>query len=70
LAVVEATLVKGKEETRKSVCLPDGATYYDLLDALQVNSETVMVLRDGQPVPEDDRIGPGSIRILQVVSSG
>jgi sulfur carrier protein len=47
-----------------------GSTYEDLLTALEINPETVVVLRDGDPVPLDDIIEDGEISIVKVVSSG
>jgi sulfur carrier protein len=47
-----------------------GSTYEDILAALEINPETVVVLRDGDPVPLDDEIEEGEISIIRVVSSG
>ncbi|NPV62877.1 MAG: MoaD/ThiS family protein [Methanotrichaceae archaeon] len=47
-----------------------GSTYEDFLAAQDINPETVVVLRDGDPVPLDDEIEDGEISIIRVVSSG
>ncbi|MDD1757150.1 MAG: thiamine biosynthesis protein ThiS [Methanotrichaceae archaeon] len=50
--------------------LGGGRTYEDLLRNIGINPETVVVLKDGGPVPVDDQIQKGEIMIIRVVSSG
>ncbi|MDD1752859.1 MAG: thiamine biosynthesis protein ThiS [Methanotrichaceae archaeon] len=50
--------------------LGGGRTYEDLLRNIGINPETVVVLKDGGPVPFDDQIQKGEIMIIRVVSSG
>jgi sulfur carrier protein len=45
-------------------------TYEELLRKIDINPETVIVLKDGSPVPFDDQIQKGEIIIVRVVSSG
>lgn len=64
----------GKEEER-IVEVGDDATYETLLELLKINPEEVIVLRNGQPVPEDERLSEQSetspaITIIRIVSSG
>jgi sulfur carrier protein len=47
-----------------------GRTYEELLRNIGINPETVVVLKDGGPVPFDDQIQKGEIMIIRVVSSG
>lgn len=60
----------GREEIDREISLQEGMTYYDLLDTFGVNPETVVVTCSGVPVPFDDTVAPGDIRIVRVVSSG
>jgi len=53
----------------------DDATYELLLGLLGINPEEVIVLRNGQPVPEDERLSEHgeacpAITIIRIVSSG
>ena len=54
----------------KEVELRDGGNYYDLLAALKLNPETVVVFRDGMPVSFDAPVSAGQIEVLRVVSGG
>ena len=58
------------ERRVQSVDLPDGSTYEDLLRELKINQETVIVLRDGLPVPLDAKVSQSDITVLRVVSGG
>jgi len=50
--------------------LGGGRTYEELLRNIGINPETVVVLKDGSPVPIDDQILKGEITIIRVISSG
>jgi sulfur carrier protein len=47
-----------------------GRTYADLLMALKINPETVVVLAEGGPVPLDEEVWGEKVTIIKVVSSG
>ncbi len=47
-----------------------GTTYEFLLDMLDINQETVIVLKDGQAVPLDGTVMSGDLTILKIVSGG
>ncbi|MHC1594978.1 MAG: ubiquitin family protein [Methanotrichaceae archaeon] len=68
-----ALTVKITTEGRLSerlVEVEEGLTYEDLLDILNINPETVVILKDGNPVPVDDVLEAGSVEVIRVVSSG
>lgn len=48
----------------------ENSTYEDLLDSLDINPETVIVLCRGTPVPFDERVTGDDVEILRVVSGG
>jgi sulfur carrier protein len=50
--------------------LGGGRTYEEFLRNIGINPETVVVLKDGGPVPFDDPIQKGEIMIIRVISSG
>ncbi|MBN2488243.1 MAG: MoaD/ThiS family protein [Methanosarcinaceae archaeon] len=50
--------------------IDDGITYEDLLRMLDINQETVIVLKDGQSVPLDGTVMSGNLSILRTVSGG
>ncbi len=59
----------GKAE-EKEIEVRDGSNYYDLLGALKLNPETVVIFRDGVPVSFDAPVAAGKIEVLRVVSGG
>ncbi|MEA2045299.1 MAG: MoaD/ThiS family protein [Euryarchaeota archaeon] len=68
-----ALTVKITAEGRLSerlVEVEEGLTYEDLLDILNINPETVVILKDGNPVPVDDVLEAGGVEVIRVVSSG
>lgn len=50
--------------------LPEGATYGDLLRAVDLNPHEASALVDGRPVPEDAVVDAGSVRVLRLVQGG
>ncbi len=62
-------LVQHKEETRK-VTVEKGSSYEQLVRALTLNPEEVLVFVDGISVPSDEHVKPGKIHIVKIVSGG
>jgi sulfur carrier protein ThiS len=54
----------------RTVYLPTNADYEELLSQLKLNPEEVLVFVDGHSVPLDEGVGPGTVRVLKVVSGG
>jgi len=50
--------------------VPLSSTYEELLQALHINPEIVLVFRSGNPVPLDEEVTPDNIEILRVVTGG
>ncbi len=45
-------------------------SYLKILEKLGINPETVVVLRNGQPVPVDEEVEEGEITVMRVISGG
>lgn len=61
----------GFSEKERRVDVADDATYDDVLRALEVPSETVVVFADKRPVPIDAPLeADQDIRVVRVVSGG
>lgn len=61
----------GFSEKERTLDVAEDATYEDLLRALDVPSETVVVFSDKEPVPIDAPVEPGrQVRVVRVVSGG
>ena len=52
------------------VNIENGATYEELLKTLDINEESVIVLKDGQATPLDGVVESGSIQVLKITSGG
>ena len=56
--------------SEQTIEVEDDATYEYLLDMLDINQETVIVLKDGQAVPLDGTVTSSDLTILKIVSGG
>ena len=56
--------------SEKSIDIENGSTYNDILAQLEINSETVITMVDGRPVPIDDVVSATQLEILRIVSGG
>ena len=54
----------------RTVYVPANSDYEELLDQLNLNPEEVLVFVGGHSVPLDQRVDPGTVRVLKVVSGG
>lgn len=44
--------------------------YSEILESLGINPETVVVVKDGLPVPTDEVAEEGEIKVIRVISGG
>jgi sulfur carrier protein ThiS len=54
----------------RAVYLPANSNYDGLLGQLNLNPEEFLVFVEGNSVPLDEQVKPGTIRLLKVVSGG
>jgi len=47
-----------------------GKRYFDLLSMLKINPETVVIVKDGKPIPVDDFVEEGEVVVMRVISGG
>ncbi|MEA3397862.1 MAG: MoaD/ThiS family protein [Chloroflexota bacterium] len=50
--------------------IPEGTTYESLLNILDINEETVIILKDGEAVPLDGTVVSSNLKILYIASGG
>jgi len=68
--------LRGAREKEKRVEVLDEETYESVLEKLGINPVEVVVLRDGKPVPEDEKVvvsgkkGEVKIKVVRIVSGG
>lgn len=64
-------LLHGFREKERSIDVPADATVADLLRALDIRRDLVVVFRADRPIPDSDRVADGeTLRVLRVVSGG
>jgi sulfur carrier protein len=66
---MEVTVDVVGEGTRE-VSVADGATYAEVVRAVGFSTHEVSVLVDGTPVPEDQPVEAGRVRILRLIQGG
>ncbi|MDD2338876.1 MAG: MoaD/ThiS family protein [Methanosarcina sp.] len=66
---VHITIQAGKI-SEQTVEIAESATYEDLLNTLDINQETVLVLNGGNAVPLDGAVNSDRLTILKVVTGG
>ncbi|KKG14418.1 hypothetical protein EO98_00740 [Methanosarcina sp. 2.H.T.1A.6] len=62
--------IQAGDISEQTVEVAESATYEDLLDTLDINQETVLVLNGGNAVPLDGAISSDRLTILKVVTGG
>lgn len=54
----------------REVAVDPGATYADLLDAVDLRPHEATALVDGRPVPEDAPVEADRVRVLRLIKGG
>jgi Sulfur transfer protein involved in thiamine biosynthesis len=62
--------IQAGEISEQTVEIAESATYEDLLNNLDINQETVLVLSGGNAVPLDGAVSFDRLTILRVVTGG
>lgn len=70
MTALMVTILAEGGEVERSMELSRGLTYEGIFDLLEINPETVVALRNGHPVPADELVEDGDLKIVRVVSSG
>ncbi|HII93664.1 MAG TPA: MoaD/ThiS family protein [Methanosarcina sp.] len=62
--------IQAGEISEQTVEVDENTTYEDLLNTLNINQETVLVLNGGNAVPLDGTVSSDTLTILRVVTGG
>ncbi len=57
-------------DRKEEVVRPEGRKYSDILESQGINPETVVIVRNGTPVPVDDVAEDGEVKVIRVISGG
>lgn len=70
MTALTVTILAEGFEVERPMELSGALTYEGLFEVLEINPETVVALRNGHPVPADELVEDGDLKIIRVVSSG
>ena len=54
----------------KEIESESGKKYSDLLEEIGINPETVVIVKNSTPIPVDEIVEEGEVRVLRVISGG
>ncbi len=60
----------GFEPPKKEVKVNSTKTYSQMLKDMDINPETAVILKDGLPVPSDEVVEEGTVKVIRVISGG
>lgn len=60
----------GFETREKELRVNAGTGYSQVLNDMGINPETVVILKDGLPVPTDEVVEEGTVKVIRVISGG
>lgn len=66
---IRVKILSGGVKEQEMEVSPD-STYEELLGILHLNPEIVLVFRNGNPVPLDEKVSADNVDILRVVTGG
>lgn len=58
----------GKKE--EIVDIDESKRYSEILESLGINPETVVLVKDGMPVPVEELAEEGEVKVIRVISGG
>jgi sulfur carrier protein len=58
------------EDSSKELEVSEGTSYEKVLEILDINQETVLILKEGQAVPFDGMAQSGNLTIICIASQG
>lgn len=60
----------GFDKKFEEIEVEEGLRFVDVLEKLNINPETVVIVKDDSPIPVDSEIEEGEVKILRVISGG
>lgn len=67
---VKFTFLGGFDFRERELEVESGKKYSELLEELGINPETVVLVKDTEPVPIDSVAEDGEVKVLRVISGG
>lgn len=60
----------GFEPREREVVVSSTRTYTQLLEDMGINPETAVIIKDDLPVPSDEVVEEGAVKVIRVISGG
>ncbi|OYT34614.1 hypothetical protein B6U96_12535 [Archaeoglobales archaeon ex4484_92] len=60
----------GFNKDNKIIEVKKKCRYSELLESIGINPETVVLVKDDTPIPTDDCIEEGRVKVIRVISGG
>ncbi len=60
----------GFDLKEKEIYVNAGERYSDVLEQIGINPETVVLVKNSKPIPIDDVVKDGEVKVLRVISGG
>lgn len=60
----------GFEPRKREVEVNSTKTYSQMLKDMDINPETAVILKEGLPIPSDEVVEEGTVKIIRVISGG
>jgi len=57
-------------DKKEEIVEVNGQKYSEILESLGINPETVVVVKEGHPVPTDEVAEGGEVKVVRVISGG
>ncbi len=67
---IKLKFVGGFDIKEKELVVEEGKRYSEVLSSLGINPETVVLVKDGNPIPTDDFVEDGEVVVMRVISGG
>ncbi len=67
---IKLKFVGGFDIKEKELEVEEGKRYSEVLSSLGINPETVVLVKDGNPIPTDDFVEDGEVVVMRVISGG
>ncbi|AKG90964.1 Sulfur transfer protein involved in thiamine biosynthesis [Geoglobus ahangari] len=67
---VKFTFLGGFDIREREVEVEPGKKYSELLEEFGINPETVVLVKNTEPVPIDSTVEDGEVKVLRVISGG
>ena len=67
---VRLIFIGGFDKKEEVLEVNEKKRYSELLESIGINPETVVIVKDKTPIPIDDFVEEGDVKVIRVISGG